>query len=385
MWVYQHGPLYWGVIIPFFYLTYCAAGAVMTYVIFGFPRRYWKTGLLLQISMFMPIALDICYNFGWLPKDFDVTPLGTTFAGIGFCIGIVNQRVLNIAPMAHHHLFERIGEGVLVFDARRSLVDFNEEAFRTLGTGLKIGLLCRNLPTPWNGLNALLGKSGNSRTELMRPGETNSWFEVEISSLPGRKGGNDGYFVLLREVTERKRLESKLKSLALHDALTGLFNRHYLEATLAHDIARCRRQKTPLSLIMFDLDRFKLINDRYGHQAGDLVLRTFGQFLATYTRRSDFACRYGGEEFVLVLPDSSLEAAVASANEWREQFAAVPIMLGRVRLKVSFSGGVASFPEHGSGPEDLIQAADAALYLAKRDGRDRIASASLPEDRGRNV
>lgn len=172
--------------------------------------------------------------------------------------------------------------------------------------------------------------------------------------------------------------EMRLQQQAIRDALTGLFNRRYLDETLELEIAQARRQGHPLAVVMLDLDHFKQINDTYGHQAGDEVLKSLGAMLREDSREGDILCRYGGEEFCLVFPNMPLAAAVARADLWRQRFAARVIRFGDVSMQVSFSAGVACYPEHGAHRDELIERADAALYRAKQQGRNRVEAASSP-------
>ena len=166
------------------------------------------------------------------------------------------------------------------------------------------------------------------------------------------------------------RLQESLRSQSIRDALTGLFNRRYLESSLGRELQRCARDQTPLAVLMLDMDHFKQFNDNHGHQAGDRRLVEFADVLRTGVRGSDLACRYGGEEFTLVLPGVGLEAAMARAADIREATAALRDgAFGDDAPTCSI--GVALYPNHGQTPYALIQAADRALYQAKRGGRDR--------------
>ena len=127
---------------------------------------------------------------------------------------------------------------------------------------------------------------------------------------------------------------------------------------------------------MLDIDHFKRVNDTYGHDAGDAVLRQLGHFLKEHTRGGDIACRYGGEEFILILPEASLEQTHACAEKYRQGFKALPLLHnGRLIDSTTLSFGVAAYPEHGTTREAVLRAADAALYRAKHEGRDRVAVA----------
>ncbi|MFL6682431.1 MAG: diguanylate cyclase, partial [Burkholderiaceae bacterium] len=174
------------------------------------------------------------------------------------------------------------------------------------------------------------------------------------------------------------KLRQVLRDQSIKDPLTGLFNRRYMEETLGRELVRAERQKTSLSLIVLDIDHFKHVNDTHGHPAGDSILRKTGHFLGSSVRESDVACRYGGEEFILILPDCPKEAAVAKARELceRTRVLAFPEAGGGVQITASF--GVSSFPADGIESQGLVQAADAALYVAKRNGRNRVAAAGDP-------
>ena len=170
------------------------------------------------------------------------------------------------------------------------------------------------------------------------------------------------------------------------DALTGLLNRktfdeqfsrrQCLEPAPAGPLAEARGQW----LAVVDIDHFKLVNDRHGHLAGDEVLRRLGQLLQTEARAEDVPCRWGGEEFVLLLPGMPLAAARARAEQWREDFARIRIPAGPHTVSATLSVGIACFPAHGHAAADLMQAADEALYLAKARGRDRVVAHGEPAD-----
>jgi diguanylate cyclase (GGDEF)-like protein/PAS domain S-box-containing protein len=169
------------------------------------------------------------------------------------------------------------------------------------------------------------------------------------------------------------RLREVLREQAIRDPLTGLYNRRFLDELLPRELRRAIRRKAPLSLAIADLDHFKRFNDTYGHQTGDLLLRQVGALLQTTLRAVDVVCRLGGEEFVIVLPDSPADAIVARLEELRTRARALRVEVGSGSVPgVSLSIGVAQAPDHGSTEEELLHAADHALYAAKRRGRDRV-------------
>ncbi|MEQ7415463.1 diguanylate cyclase [Xanthomonas campestris pv. campestris] len=169
------------------------------------------------------------------------------------------------------------------------------------------------------------------------------------------------------------RLRESLRRQSIRDALTGLYNRRYLEEALSHELARCARRDLPLSVLMLDVDHFKQFNDGQGHAGGDLLLAAVGELLLTRLRAEDVACRYGGEEFTVILPETDGEEAMRVAEQIRGHIAALAVSDGQRALpRVTASIGVASFPADGELGSALIQKADAALYVAKRQGRNRV-------------
>ncbi|MGE0450991.1 MAG: diguanylate cyclase, partial [Vicinamibacterales bacterium] len=173
------------------------------------------------------------------------------------------------------------------------------------------------------------------------------------------------------------RLREALRSQSIIDPLTGLYNRRYLETMLERECRRAERARRTLSLMVIDIDHFKQVNDTWGHDGGDAVLREIGALLGSTFRGDDIACRFGGEEFVIVLPEAPLEAAFARAEDLRRLVHRLGVQHRSHSLgPVTVSIGLAGMPEHGKAPEELIGAADRALYEAKRAGRDRVVRAS---------
>jgi two-component system, cell cycle response regulator len=170
-----------------------------------------------------------------------------------------------------------------------------------------------------------------------------------------------------------------LRTQAIRDSLTGLFNRRYMGEALERELRRAEHGGQPVGLVMLDVDHFKSLNDTLGHQAGDDLLTHIGSLLQARTRREDIACRYGGEEFLLILPGAPIEVARRRAEEMRQEMRETTVEhRGRPLGAISVSAGVACFPEHGKTSDELLRAADMALYRAKELGRDRVEVCDLP-------
>ena len=173
---------------------------------------------------------------------------------------------------------------------------------------------------------------------------------------------------VVMDISERKRAEREVQALqqelreqSTHDARTGLYNRRYLQDTLGRELLEAKREGRPVSVILADLDHFKAVNDRHGHLGGDEALRVFGALLKRHARGSDIYCRYGGEEFLLVLPGMTAEIAVERAEQLRVAIASAPVNHGGSLISVTASFGIATFPRDGRNGDELIAAADRAL------------------------
>jgi diguanylate cyclase (GGDEF)-like protein/PAS domain S-box-containing protein len=204
--------------------------------------------------------------------------------------------------------------------------------------------------------------------------------DVECHSSVMNVGSRSLIISLIMDISERTRaeravqvLQEELREQATHDGLTGLYNRHFLDESFGRELLLATRGGHPISVIMGDLDHFKAVNDRHGHLVGDAVLRVFGTLLTNNARASDIVCRYGGEEFLLILPGMTAEGAVQRAEQLRQTMAATPVSNGVSAITVTASFGVATFPTDGRTTDELIAAADKALYSAKAQGRNRVS------------
>lgn len=175
------------------------------------------------------------------------------------------------------------------------------------------------------------------------------------------------------------RLREDLRSQSIRDPLTGVFNRRYMEEAFTHELYRAARHSRPVGVIMLDVDHFKAINDAHGHAYGDNLLKALAAYLKNRLRGEDILCRYGGEEFTIILPDTTLENTLALAERLRSEIQALELEPGSPPLEpIRISLGVAAFPEHGRNAEELLKSADWALYQAKKRGRDQVITADLP-------
>jgi len=236
------------------------------------------------------------------------------------------------------------------------------------------------------------GHSGIYEKEYIRKDGTIFPVELHTVLIRDEQGEAVGISAIVRDITERRQaedalqkaneqlrakmekieqLKEELREQAIHDPLTGLYNRRYLNEALMRELARAGRENNPLSVIISDIDHFKMINDTYGHLVGDKFLVEIARLMKKYARGSDIVCRYGGEEFLLVLPGTTLDSAAKRAEEIRQKCAEIILQHEGKDLKVTMSFGVAIYPDHGKEAEEIIVKADKALYRAKAQGRNR--------------
>ena len=211
--------------------------------------------------------------------------------------------------------------------------------------------------------------------------------QVEISAGAYTWKGRNVMFAIARDVTERKKAEGALaiankelhqrmveieklhiilQEQAIRDSLTGLYNRRYMEEALTRECARAARKNEPLSIVMVDIDGLKKFNDTYGHDVGDQAIKIFADQLKLMTRKEDIACRYGGDEFLVILYNTNMENALKRVEEWRTKVNNISIPYQGRSLRISFSAGVATYPTDGKSIDEIVKEADKALYRQKR-------------------
>ena len=327
--------------------------------------------------------------------NLDIAPLTFGISGIIFAFAVLRTHFMDLIPVARSYLIETMHDGVLVLDGQNRIVDINPamETFIQGKASSYIGKNAFEALKPWMEKTGLIQDENESRSELTVPLDPSLYLDLRVTPLYDRNQVLSGRLMVFRDITERKQVErqlrhanyklqgqlieigllqSKLREQAIRDSLTNLFNRRYLEETLDRELSRAARENYPVCVIMIDLDHFKRINDTYGHEAGDLVLRAIADVLTEHSRRGDFACRYGGEEFVITMPNITMDVAYERAESLRQSLNLLNVPYEYYSLSVTISMGIACFPESGQTRESILRAADRALYAAKEAGRDHI-------------
>lgn len=325
------------------------------------------------IAMLLPFLAAICYLEGMtLLPNTTYTTLAFNISGIMLIRGFFKDRLFELPPVTAYEIYRNQDDAVFVLDDTNRVLDLNIAARKILSlAGVEcIGhLIAESLPQ----VQYLLGvenKDSENRGELLL-GE--QCYDVRLMALRSRDSQVSGRLMVWREISERKKLEAELQRLAVTDELTGLFNRRHFFARGAKDIEHARRYSRPLSLIMVDVDHFKEVNDQYGHEAGDRALVLLARTLSSRLRNVDCIGRIGGEEFALLLPETTAEAAYEVGRRLMDEVAETRMMLPEGGLlSLTISMGIATLHDEETAMNTFLRRSDAALYQAKGRGRNTI-------------
>lgn len=355
---YTHGPVYGAYHIALFLVALVSYGVIL-YSIVNADRVYRVHYIGFALSTALPWITNFLYLTGALPDiPFDTSPL-TFYLITGIFYWLIRKRqMFDLLPIAHGMLLDIIPDPILVVDNQNRIEECNSAARQLLGDRSLVGLNLADLPG-WHGDPSEAGI-----------GDPPRYFD--LGNVPLTYAGNQvGRLLLLRDITRLKQLQDQLKEQAIRDPLTGLHNRRFLAELAPVLIAEAERSGQSLALVLLDIDHFKKLNDGFGHPAGDAVLRALGAFLRQNIRQSDAVVRFGGEEFLLLMPYSGVEQALARVEAWRSGFSSAPVTHDGQALNTTFSAGLALYPEDAKTLDELIDCADAALYRAKAEGRNR--------------
>jgi diguanylate cyclase (GGDEF)-like protein len=352
---------------------------------------------LMFAGALVPTAVSMLSLSGAAPYSLDLTPVGFAVGSALLAYAAFRYRLLELVPIARRLVVENMADGIVMLDKSGRILDFNPAAQhivhdRTLEAGLPIGHV---LPG-WSGRHVMHLEEIHGLDEVIRL-ESGCYVDVRVRALKDGKRRVSGLLLILRDITEARKIsraledanrqlrgqlaqiesmQTQLREQAVRDSLTGLYNRHYMEEALAQGLAKSCRCDRVLAVVLIDIDNFKRLNDTYGHLAGDEILKGLAQVLIARSRYEDVACRYGGEEFMVILRDTTTAVAQERAEQWRKAFAGIRFRLGDSVVSATFSAGVAGFPEHAQDRAGLIGAADMALYAAKASGRNRVVVAT---------
>lgn len=382
-----HGPLFW-IHGAYSYMCLIAGGVVVLRSIFREIRLLTAQGIVIVLVMALPVIANVV-TLLVARAGFDLTPPSIVVSGFLISMALIRHRMFRIfpgmVPVARNTVVESMRDGVLVLAEGGLIVSANNAAYGLLGDdhGDLVGRQVATVLPELLGAGEIFadgvrhGRELSLERTLVASDQTPRHVEMVISPI-ARSARLSGHVLVLRDITDRRRLENELEHRALHDQLTGLPNRALLRAHLRELLALRRQDHGTLALLLLDLDRFKEINDTYGHGAGDEVLQTVGDRLLQTLGEGELAARMGGDEFAVVLPDCDAELAELKAVALRAAVVAPLDVAGR-DFSIDTSIGIAISPDDGLDEVTLMRHADVALYVAK-NRLPRVARYAITTD-----
>ncbi|MFO8150976.1 MAG: diguanylate cyclase [Trueperaceae bacterium] len=395
MLAFDKGPWFWG------FQAYSALAILLANAVF---LRAWRSAgahrraqvRLLFFASLVPWLGNLVNVSGVLPWGIDIMPFMLVVAIALFYLGVMRQGMAELAPVARDLVFEQLGDAALVLDLEGHVLDQNAAAVRLLGPlserhgGDGEALLADRYPELAELAHVVPGEVPgpdeltydtlrDEPPELKRGDRT---YSVRSQPLGPRGGEAIGRVMVLRDITRYARMEALLRTLATTDELTAIPNRRHFLDLAEREVARARRHGRALGMIVFDLDRFKDVNDTYGHHAGDAVLRAVAKAVEGQVRSSDMIGRIGGEEFAVVLPESTMDDVAYVAERIRAAIAELTVPIGGDGVRASASVGGCSLPVGQLRDlSDLLMRADHAQYRAKGAGGNKVVMCdlSIPE------
>lgn len=380
LYVFHHGIAFYFLVA---YVSLCnAASIVVLYRAYlHSPKVYRRQIDIIIAGALIPWVGSFVYVFNLVPvPGLDIPPIAFALTGCILMWGILYYQLFNLTPIARDALIENLREGILVLDTQDRLVDMNPAALRMFDLAeVPAGNACSTAFQKWPTLLEALDQKSEKPVEIELASSAVKFVDVRMVPIQGRKNRISGYLVTVQDISERRyiaaALEAQTRELerqAITDDLTGLYNRRYTNEVLAREFQRSERHHSPLSLALFDVDNFKMINDRYGHACGDEALKAIARELRAGLRATDIAARMGGDEFLIIFLESEPAMAWIGLERLRARLAVVRLdQADGGPLQMTISGGLTSwFP--GDTPDEALKRTDRLLYEAKNAGKDRI-------------
>lgn len=335
---------------------------------------YKKRSFIMMITSLIPWVGYWVYMLDGMPVKIDIVPISLAILCLFHAYALFNSDIFGTISLARRIIFNDITDAIIVLDKYNTLIEINKKAEQifNLKNNLIIGKDCNDIfkdhSQLLNSINE--NKIENFHMEVEIMGKV-YYFQGKIDLLKSNK--NEGKIIILIDNTEQIALNKKLSHYATIDSLTQVYNKSYFYELSESKLKECNKLNRPVSLIIFDLDKFKHINDKYGHLAGDIVLKKTLETCKAVLSQEHYLGRYGGEEFVILLNDIHIEKALEIAETIRLEIAKIDILYEGKIIKITSSFGVfSSYTEKNL--KTLLKSADRALYEAKRLGRNRVCS-----------
>ena len=373
----EKGPWY---LIHGVFMTFCVLFSCYLYY-FQMKRSWGKLRyqcILIAFASVLPWLTFFLNVFNISPYAIDLGPIIGGLSCLLFFVALLKYEFLDLKPLARDQVFKCANDGLIALDAHFRIVDFNDAAANVI-KNLQESSISKNIETviQEDFIEAIL--SGKEIPYSVTDNGTDQHYILRNSEILDKKGNGVGFLITITDVTDYVFTMRYLEELASIDALTKTFNRRYFFECTMVELEKAREGKGSISLMIFDIDFFKRVNDEYGHQAGDAVLRNVSEICKGCIRSNDILGRYGGEEFVVFFPNTAPEEAVDIANRIKQTIENSETLCGGKSIKVTVSFGITgtrSLKDETIGC--FFKAADNALYKAKTAGRNSIEVVPLP-------
>jgi diguanylate cyclase (GGDEF)-like protein len=357
-----------------------AACAVLLAGIRRSGRHGHATAAAIIVAAVTPLAGNLVFGFRLSPgPDLDWSALALGVSALVLFWAVFHRDLFDFAPLVNQELVRHMADAIIVLDAENRVVSLNPSAEQILASSSRSarGRAAADVLHGWPGLSDWTANGVPGMREIGGP----PWFEAHLSPLATKGGVTVGSLLILHDFTKRKHLEEELSHLAQHDTLTGLPNRILLEDRMSQALKLSSRTGVGVGILFLDLDRFKSVNDTYGHRIGDGYLAAAARLLVAVLRETDTVARLGGDEFVVMLPQCSTPHAVSAAAEKIVTVLRTPIQVEDATIPCTASVGTAWSTTDGYSVELLLQRADEAMYDSKASGGNtwRAWSPRLPE------
>jgi diguanylate cyclase (GGDEF)-like protein len=378
----QYGPLlsirntYGGLFYLFSLATYITiffGAVVLLATLINIAKTYRSKAVVSIITLVLTIFWSVAYVMGIIPLHKDFSPVVYNFVFMVLIYAVIRQKLFDSFLVPRQKIFNHMRDGVIIFDERGKILDINQAAAQVIGSSEAcIGnSLADELPF-WQGLGFHIPTEHVEETELLPStvvsiGESPDlcYFDVSISSI------GLGYVLMLHDVTDRQRLMIQIEEMANFDSLTQLRNRRSFFNMVEGLIASAKRNRQPISIMLLDIDNFKQINDQYGHSTGDRVLVQLASHLSTSLRAVDVKARYGGDEFIILLPQTDITAAKFVANRLyvgiKDAIKEADIGIASVSVSIGISGR--NVLGRTQSLMEVVEEADKALSIVKSKGK----------------
>ena len=380
--VSDYGFWYYKVQIPIHYLILLLTLRIIVQARFFSSKSYRAQSGILLISFTIPLVVDILYNFGITPiPNFNFTSAVFSISGTLIAYALYYHRLFDIVPMANDLIVNNFSEGVVVLDLHERVIGINPSACQIIRTNSRdsIGKPANNIL--WFSNDSTFQLNAEQKSSTFHHNELDGikhYYDVTTLPIKNRQKRTVGTLITIKDVTERHLSFMTAHVLATTDSLTGVYNRRHFIELLETELARATRLATPLAVIMFDIDDFKKFNDKYGHAVGDEILIVTTKTCQAHLRKFDLLGRYGGDEFVILLPQASSALASDIANRLCHLISKLHIPVNNELVSITISVGVTEYSWKGNISADkLLQSADMAMYQAKQNGKNRFGTNSI--------